>query len=399
MKILVISQYYYPEPFKIHEICEELVKRGHKVTVLTGRPNYPDGVLYNGYDNIDKMDEIINGVHVIRTNISLRGNNSLSLIRNYFSYPSKAKKAMKRFDNSFDIVFVYQLSPVFMLKPALYYKKKYKKKVYVYCLDLWPESLKIIKIKESNLIFKIIKKICNRLYKQCDLISVTSPYFIEYLSEVNKVDKHKLSYIPQHGEKFFLKVKQYHKQEKIIITFAGNIGKAQDFNCLLKAISHIPKSYYSKLKIVIIGSGSYEKIFKNEVKEKKLNKVFEFVGRKKVEELIPYYNNTSLFLLSLEKNSNIGKTIPSKLQTYMAAGRGIVGSIDGAAADIIKKSGAGIVCSAGNDIQLSKLIIDIINAEDDLINTFSKKSRQYYLDNFTITKYIDDVLIKLEDLV
>lgn len=150
MRILVFSQYYYPEPFKIHEICEELVKRGNEVTVITGRPNYPDGDLFEGYGNENKMNEVINGVNVIRTKIVLRGHNPLSLMRNYFSYPLLAKKEIKKLNKEFDIVFVYQLSPVFMIKPALYYKKKFKKKVYIYCLDLWPESLKVLHISEKK---------------------------------------------------------------------------------------------------------------------------------------------------------------------------------------------------------------------------------------------------------
>lgn len=399
MKILVISQYYYPEPFKIHEICEEFVKRGNEVTVITGRPNYPDGKLIDGYDDPSKMNEIVNGVHVIRTEIPLRGDNPISLIRNYLSYPRHAKKAIRLLDKEFDIVFVYQLSPVFMIKPAIYYKKQYKKKIHVYCLDLWPESMKVLHIKENNPIFKFLKKICNRLYKQCDFISVTSPAFISYLNQVNKIDLKKLNCIPQHGEEMFLKVKGYKKQPKLNITFAGNIGKAQDFDCLVKAVSHIDESYLNKLKITIIGSGSYEKELKEQVDKNNLCGVFDFVGRKKVEELIPYYNDTSLFLLSLEKNSNIGKTIPSKLQTYMSAGRGIIGSIDGASAKIIRNSNAGVVCNAGDYKNLAKIITDMIDVDDSFIEQLSKNSRQYFIDNFTIDKYVNQVLKKWEELV
>lgn len=399
MKILVISQYYYPEPFKIHEICEEFVKRGNEVTVITGRPNYPDGKLIEGYNDPSRMNEIVNGVHVIRTPIPLRGDNPISLIRNYLSYPGHAKKAIKSLDEEFDIVFVYQLSPVFMIKPAIYYKKQYKKKIHVYCLDLWPESMKVLHIKENNPIFKFLKKICNRLYKQCDFISVTSPAFISYLNQVNKIDLKKLNCIPQHGEKMFLKVREYKKQPKLNITFAGNIGKAQDFDCLVKAVSHIDESYLNKLKITVIGSGSYEKELKEQIDKNNLCDVFDFVGRKKVEELIPYYNDTSLFLLSLEKNSNIGKTIPSKLQTYMSAGRGIIGSIDGATAKIIRNSNAGVVCDAGDYTNLAKIITDMIDAEDSFIEQLSKNSRQYFIDNFTIDKYVNQVVKKWEELV
>ena len=394
MKILVISQYYYPEPFKIHEICEELVKRGHEVTVVTGRPNYPDGDLMEGYPN----HQVLNGVEVIRTPITLRGHNPISLIRNYFSYPRYAKKAVKELNKEFDVVFVYQLSPVLMIQPALYYKNKYHKKVYVYCLDLWPESLKALKLSENNPIYKIMLKVSNSIYQKCDFISATSPAFLDYLSNTNKVKRERLNVVYQHGEKMFLEVEPYQKQDKLNIVFAGNIGKVQNFDCLVKAVALLPKDQLKRLVFTIIGSGSYLNEFKNKVYENHLNDVFIFTGRKKVEELIPYYNQASLFLLSLEKGSTVGKTIPSKLQTYMSAGRGIIGSIDGATANIIQEAKAGVTCPAGDYQGLSQIILDMLNQEDQ-IKEFSKNSRDYFLNHFTIEKYVDQIEKKMEEIL
>lgn len=393
MRILVFSQYYYPEPFKIHEICEELVKFGHEVTVITGRPNYPDGDLIKGYPE----HEVSHGVEILRTPIALRGHNPISLIKNYLSYPRKAKKAIFSLKKEYDIVFVYQLSPVLMIKPALYYKKLYKKKVYIYCLDLWPESLKALKIKESNLIFKVMLKVSNSIYRKCDFISVTSPGFLKYLETVNKVDPAYIDVIYQHGEELFLNVKKYQKQDKLNIVFAGNIGKVQNFDCLVNAISLIPKDKIKKIKITIIGSGSYLQQFKTLVRDKNLNDIFIFVGRKTTDELVEYYNQASLFLLSLEKGSHFSQTIPTKLQTYMSAGRGIIGSIDGEAAKIIKKANAGKVCSAGDYKQLSKIILDLLEDENSLMN-YAENSRNYFIDNFTIEKYIGQIQRRLEDL-
>lgn len=393
MKVLVISQYYYPEPFKIHEICEELVKRGHEVTVVTGRPNYPDGDLIEGYSNY----QILNDVEIIRTPITLRGHNPISLIRNYFSYPRYAKKAIKDLNKEFDVVFVYQLSPVLMIQPALYYKKKYHKKVYVYCLDLWPESLKALKLRESNPIYKIMLKVSNSIYQKCDFISATSPAFLDYLSNVNQVKRERLNVVYQHGEKMFLEVEPYQKQDKLNIVFAGNIGKVQDFDCLVKAVSLLPKDQLNQLVFTIVGSGSYLDEFKNKVNENNLNDVFVFTGRKKVEELIPYYNQASLFLLSLEKGSTVGKTIPSKLQTYMSAGRGIIGSIDGATANIIQEAKAGVTCPAGDYQGLSQIILDMLNQENQT-KEFSKNSRDYFLNHFAIEKYVDQIENKMEEI-
>lgn len=393
MKILVFSQYYYPEPFKIHEICEELVRYGNEVTVITGRPNYPDGNLIGGYPMIQDL----NGVEVIRTNIILRRHNPVSLILNYLSYPKLAKKEIKKLDKIYDVVFVYQLSPVLMIRPALYYKKKFGKKIYVYCLDLWPESLKALKISENNIVYKYMLRISNKIYKECDYISVTSPDFIDYLEKTNCVEKTKLDVLYQHGEKMFLNVKSYSKQNVLNIVFAGNVGKVQDLDCIVKAINILSASQKKMIKVTIIGSGSYLNEFKKIVKENNLEEVFFFTGRKKVEDLEKYYNNASVFLLSLEKGNAISKTIPSKLQTYMAAGRGIIGSIDGAAANIINNANAGNICNAGDYVALSKIIMELLTNERK-IEEYATNSRQYFLNNFTIEKYVNQIASKMEEL-
>lgn len=240
-------------------------------------------------------------------------------------------------------------------------------------------------------------KVSNSIYQKCDFISATSPAFLDYLSNVNQVKRERLNVVYQHGEKMFLEVEPYQKQDKLNIVFAGNIGKVQDFDCLVKAVSLLPKDQLNQLVFTIVGSGSYLDEFKNKVNENNLNDVFVFTGRKKVEELIPYYNQASLFLLSLEKGSTVGKTIPSKLQTYMSAGRGIIGSIDGATANIIQEAKAGVTCPAGDYQGLSQIILDMLNQENQ-IKEFSKNSRDYFLNHFAIEKYVDQIENKMEEI-
>ena len=178
MKILVICQYYYPEPFRINDICEELVKRGHEVTVVTGEPNYPEGEIYKGYENHSHSDEKINGVNVHRCPIIPRKQGIIHRFLNYFSYPRSAKKYIRNLKasdgNPFDIVFVNQLSPIMMAEPAISYKKKYRVPVVLYCLDLWPESLVDGGIRRESIIYKIFNKISKRIYMSVDKVLVTS---------------------------------------------------------------------------------------------------------------------------------------------------------------------------------------------------------------------------------
>ena len=203
MRILVVCQYYYPEPFRVNDICEEMVKRGHEVTVVTGEPNYPEGRIYKGYERHQKSDEIINGVKVHRCPIIPRKTGTVYRFLNYFSYPQRAKKYIKSLTasdgNPFDIVFVNQLSPVMMAEPAISYKKKHGTPVVMYCLDLWPESLVAGGVSRGFVIYKVFHRISKRIYRGVDRILITSRLFRGYLKEQFGVEDDKIDYLPQYA--------------------------------------------------------------------------------------------------------------------------------------------------------------------------------------------------------
>jgi hypothetical protein len=187
MKILVICQYYYPEPFRVNDICEEMVKRGHEVTVVTGEPNYPEGQIYKGYENHQNSDEVINGVKVHRCPIIPRKTGTLYRFLNYLSFPHEAKKYIRNLKTSdskpFDVIFVNQLSPVMMAEPAITYKKKYGTPIVMYCLDLWPESLVAGGVSRRSTIYKVFHRVSRRIYNGMDRILITSRMFRGYLKE------------------------------------------------------------------------------------------------------------------------------------------------------------------------------------------------------------------------
>ena len=155
MKILVVCQYYYPEPFRISDMCETLVEKGHEVTVLTGLPNYPEGQILGDYRYCRNRNEVLNGVKVIRSFEIGRGNNKLKLFLNYLSFAVSGSLKAFFMNEKFDVVLVNQLSPVMMGIPAIVYKKKHKKKILLYCLDLWPDSLAAGGIQKSSIIYKV----------------------------------------------------------------------------------------------------------------------------------------------------------------------------------------------------------------------------------------------------
>lgn len=187
MNILVICQYYYPEEFQINDICEELVKQGHKVTVLTGLPNYPTGIIPKEYLNGNRRCEIVNGVEIIRCYEKPRKKGIMGLGFNYVSYCISASLKALTLHGYYDVVFVYQLSPVLIAIPGIIYKLKNNKKMYLYCCDLWPDSIKILGVKEESIIYKIIDKVSKYIYRSADIIGVQSGAFQDYFKRVQKI--------------------------------------------------------------------------------------------------------------------------------------------------------------------------------------------------------------------
>lgn len=385
MKILVICQYYYPEPFRISDICEEMVKRGHEITVVTGTPNYPEGEIYKGYENNAHADEVINGVYVHRCPIFPRKTGVLHRMLNYFSYPWQAKKYVKNLMASdgkpFDVVFVNQLSPVMMAEPAIAYKKRYGTPVVMYCLDLWPESLVAGGIKKDTLIYKIFHKISKRIYNSMDEILITSKMFREYLVKEFYVGSHKIKYLPQFAENIFEGIPYREPSETINLLFAGNIGAAQSVDTIIRAAQ---KLECRPVHFHIVGDGS---------ERKKLEKMAEhlenvtFYGRRSLEEMPKFYAMADAMLVTLSADPVLSLTLPGKIQSYMAAGKPIIGAIDGEAAKVIEEAECGYCGRAGNVSELVKRIA--LFMENDSKAHMGENARKYYKKFFTKKNFIE----------
>lgn len=380
MKILVISQYYYPEPFRITDICESLVKKGHRVTVLTGNPNYPDGFIYQGYENKYSF-EVINGVNVIRSKIYPRKKGNVNLFLNYISFPIKTRKLVKKIDKDFDVVFVNQLSPVMSAIPGIKYAKKNNKKICLYCLDLWPESLVSGGIKENGIIYKFFNKIAKKIYKKMDKILISSKSFADKFAEYNIETK----YLPQYAEEGFTFISEERKKDGFFqVVFAGNIGEMQSVETIILAANELKN--YKNIIFNIYGSGSnYDNIYKLK-EDLGLNNVL-IHGRKDISEMPSIYFHSDVMLVTLKKDDLISKTLPGKVQTYMAARRPIIGAIDGETKEIIKEAQAGYVCEAENYKELSKLIL-FASKDENLIKK-GNNGRKYYDENFAKEKVLD----------
>lgn len=398
MRILVVSQYYYPENFRINDICEELVKRGNEVVVLTGLPNYPEGVIPAEYKFGKKRRETINGVSVIRCFEIARRKGSLWRILNYISFMISANQMAKRINvDSFDIIYGYAMSPITQMKAALTLKKRSGKSILLYCCDIWPEALKGV-IPEDNIAFKWAKKVSKEVYTGSDIIQVTSKPFIDYIHQEHGVPVAKLEYLPQHAEDGYLTMNLSSEENGVVdFLFAGNVGTVQDLDCIVNACKLLKMKIPNGWMIHIVGDGSYLDTTKKLVHENGLDECFSFYGRHPVTEMPKYYKIADACLLTLKGDTAVGLTIPSKLQGYMAAAKPVIGAINGAAKEVIEKAECGLCVAASDYNGLAKIMKEFI-LNFDMYKHCGNKGRDYFKSHFTKKIFMDALEKELIDM-
>ena len=376
MKILVICQYYYPEPFRITDICDELVKRGHKVTVVTGVPNYPEGIVYKGYENGKHSDEVVNGVQVYRCRTIPRKTGAIYRFLNYYSYAKSSTKFVKNLPDDFDVVFINQLSPVMMANAGIKYGKLRHKPVILYCLDLWPVNLVAGGIKRDSVIYNHYSKVSKKIYTAVDKILITSKSFSDYFEEEFGINQSDISYLPQYAEELFSDISQKESDDICNLVFAGNIGTAQSVITIVKAAEILKDE---PIRFHIVGSGIELDNLKMYVDKHGLTNVI-FYGRKPLEEMPEYYAMADAMLLTLEADPVMSMTLPGKLQSYMAAGKPVIAAIDGEAKRVIEEAECGFCGKAEDEKALAESIMQFMNCKDK--QALANNARTYYERHF-----------------
>lgn len=391
MKILFVCQHYKPEPFRLSDICEDLVRKGHEVSVLAGIPNYPEGKIYADYRHNKKRREIIEGVTIYRSYTIPRKKSVVFRLLNYFSFAISSTLGVllgryKTKDGSnFDCVFVNQLSPVMMAWAGMAYKKKYKKPMFLYCMDVWPDSLTVGGVKQDGLIFKLFKFISKKVYRASDYIFVTSPSFKNYFVKQFDISEQKITYLPQYAEDLFIPDESIVNKESVDLTFAGNIGKAQNLETILKAASLIEKNTNlpKKIHFHFVGDGTELLSMKALAHELELKN-------------ISFYKKSDAMLVSLIGDSIVSRTIPGKVQSYMAAGKPIIGAISGDAKIIVEEANCGYVSPERDVKQLAKNICKFSMLSIKRQRELGKKARCYYENHFSKEQFMLELETCLE---
>jgi colanic acid biosynthesis glycosyl transferase WcaI len=400
MKILVITQYFWPENFRINDLVLGLKKRGNIVTILTGIPNYPSGKIFPGYSLLNKLKDNYAGIKVYRVPLVPRGSgNNIRLILNYLSFIIFACLISPfLLKDKYDLIFVYEPSPITVMLPAIFLKRIKNVPIMLWVLDLWPESISATGAIKSTGLIKMVKKLVKYIYHKCDWILVQSKGFIRPIEEYG-IKKDKIFYFPNSAEELFYPISKVNKEIDTIlprgfrIMFAGNIGASQDFGTILSAAEILNK--YKEIQFIILGDGRMFNWTKEEINKRNLSDTIHLFGQHPIELMNDFFACADLMLVTLKNEYIFSLTIPGKIQSYLACGRPIIAALEGEGGKIIEESGAGISCPAENAEALAKGILKIFNMPQIERDKMGKSGRKYFETNFDRNVLLD----KLEQIV
>lgn len=393
MRILIISQYFWPETFRINDLATALKKQGHEVSVLTGFPNYPRGRLFPGYSIRLFQREQYDGVSVIR--VPLYPNTSYSFVKrawNYLSFVLSASLLGPFLIGRIDRIVVYQPGPITVGIPAIVLKYFKRAPIFFWVQDVWPDTLEATALIWQRWILKAVRWLVTFVYRHCDVILVQSQGFIRRVTALG-VRPEKIVYMPNWAEDLYRPVErddELARKEEMTggfhAVFAGNIGKAQDFDTLLAAAKLLRP--HPEIRLIILGDGAMAEHYVKRAKEEGLDNVI-FKGRKPVESMPSYFSLADVLLVLLKREPIFSLTIPSKLQSYMACGRPIVAAIEGDAAVIVRESDAGVVCDPGDPEGLAEAILNMYRLSPVQRESFGQAGLAYYHTHFDRAKIID----------
>ncbi len=389
MKILFVCQYFYPEIFRGNDIAFDWAARGENVTVITAVPNYPSGKFFEGYGLFQRRKEFVRGVHVIRVPVVPRGKGGpIRLVLNYFSFVMTASVYCfyLAFKEKFDFVFVQQLSPVTMALPALIVKKIQRIPLYVWILDLWPESLSAAGGIKNKYVLMFFKFIVQFIYNNSSRLLISSKGFVKSISNQGNY-LNKIIYFPNWAEDVFESATILDKNiilpvlpDGFLIMFAGNIGEAQDFDNIMKAALLLKSNQY--IKFIIIGDGRKKEWVESFIKTNHLEDNVFIMGRYPIDFMPAFFKKANAMLLPLKNDIIFNLTAPAKLQAYMASEKPIIAMLNGDGADIINEANCGLAAPAGNFLDLAYKITLMSNYTPSQLDSLGKNGKKYCLEHF-----------------
>ena len=388
MKILVVTQYFWPENFRINDLSAGLVERGHQVTVLTGIPNYPDGRFFPGYGLFKNKREEYKGARIIRVPLIPRGNgNGLRLALNFLSFTfCSCLLSPLLCRDKFDLIFVFEPSPITVCLPAIVLKKFKSTPILFWVQDLWPESLSATGAIQASWILNMVNRLVRFIYRNCDKVLVTSQAYVSSILE-HGINSNDIYYYPQSVESLYLPVTlECEAPEHTIlptgfrVMFAGNIGAAQSFETILEAAKKLEK--YSDIKWIIIGEGRLRVWAEAVVQKNNLEDTVFLLGRYPLESMPHFFSLADSLLVTLKNEPIFALTIPGKIQSYLACGKPIIAALNGEGSRLVREAQAGLTCPAEDADALADTVLAMYRMSQEQRDKMGRCGRKFYEANF-----------------
>lgn len=401
--ILVISQYFYPEQFRINDICQEWVKQGEKVTVLTGIPNYPAGKFYDGYGLFKKRKESWEGIDIIRIPLIPRGHSSVGLTLNYLSFVVSGWFWAHFTRLKPDQVFIYEVSPMTQGLVGVWLAKRRKIPCDIYVTDLWPENVEIITGIHHRAIIAPLERMVKRIYRGCRKIFTSSESFIPAIAK-RGVPEEKLRFWPQYAEEFYRPIPPEEvpaelallpRDERFNILFAGNMGEAQGLGVLVET-ARLLKEQDLAVRFCMVGDGRFKSELNERIRNAGLEELFCFCD-KVPEQTVPYlFAQCDAGLICLAKNDVFTMTLPAKLQSGLACGKPIVVCADGEVQQVIRRADCGVCAPAGDGAALAKAIKELTQKSPAERKTMEERARAFFLEHYEKTLLMTEINKEME---
>jgi glycosyltransferase involved in cell wall biosynthesis len=396
MRILVVSQYFSPEDFRINSIVESLVAQGMEVEVLTGKPNYPDGIIFPGYRLLGCGREQWKGATVHRVPLVPRGSKSyVGLILNYLSFVvcGSTFGAYLLRKRQFDVIFVYGVSPILSALPALLIGWLKGIKVVTWVQDLWPDSLSATGYIANRYILSAVRRLVRMIYRYSDLILIQSKAFQTPVMELSS--RTPIRYYPNSVDELFSDTAQIEVpgvdglEEGFVVLFAGNIGAAQGVDVIVEAALLVQEN--KDIHFVIMGDGSCrEDMMQLSIRHELTN--VHFPGRYPVEMMPAFMKKASALIVTLTDQPIFTVTVPNKIQAYMAVGKPIIACLNGEGARLVVESGSGLATPAEDAKALAKTVLSLFDMSPDDLKKMGGNGRCFYREHFDHESLVEQLI-------
>ena len=399
-KILVVTQHFWPENFRINDIVEGFLQDGIAVDVLCGLPNYPKGEWFPGYSAAGPFEEEWHGAHLYRCKeIPRRGNTSVNIFLNYVSWPWYAAHALHRLPGGYDAVFCFNTSPVLMCWPAIRYAKKHHIPFTNYVLDIWPENLYSVLNVKNKALRAIAQGVSDSLYKKADRLIAMSEPLQQRLCQRTGMPPQTVAVIPQYCEDFYAVPQpdaalQAQFGGRFNLVFTGTFTPAQSLETVITAVQDARSRGADTLHLLLVGDGMSRAALEAKVKELHAEAAVTFYGSVPATDIPKFTALADALIVCLSDSPDLGLTVPAKVASYMAAGKPVLASMDGAGNAAVAAAG-GLSSPACDAAALADNLLALTRMDAAQRAAMGQSAKEYYLAHYRRS----ELLRKLEHFI